>query len=138
MIFKMQLNKSWVSVAMVCLMMGVYGSPVFAGQEKSIDEYLDDARPFLHHSCESAWAATGESAEDYIAIINQFVGVIFINHDFDVSEIAEAPEADQKRLQVLFYDEVGKRCSEDPQRLLAGIVEGSLVYAFNKIQKEDS
>lgn len=138
MIIKMQLNKSWVSVAMVCLMMGVYGSPVSAGQEKSIDAYLDDARPYLHHSCESAWAATGESAEDYIAIINQFVGVIFINHDFDVSEIAEAPEADQKRLQVLFYDEVGKRCSEDPQRLLAGVVEWSLVYAFDEIQKEDS
>jgi hypothetical protein len=138
MIFKIQLNKSWVSVAMVSLLMGVYGSPVSAAQEKSIDDYLDDARPYLHHSCESAWAATGESAEEYVAIINRFVAVIFINHDFDVSEIAEAPEADQKRLQLLFYNEVGKRCSDDPQRLLAGVVEGSLVYAFTEIQKEES
>lgn len=138
MIFKMQLNKSWVSVAMVSLLMGAYGLPLSEGQEKSIDDYLNDARPYLHHSCESAWAATGESAEEYIAIINQFVAVIFINHDFDVSQIAEAPEADQKRLQVMFYDEVGKRCAEDPQRLLAGIVERSLVYAFEEILKEDS
>ncbi len=138
MIFKMQLNKSWVSVAMVSLMIGVFGSPVSAGQEKSIEDYLDEARPYLHHSCESAWAATDENAEDYIAIINQFVGVIFINHDFDVSEIAEAPEADQKKLQVMFYDEVGKLCAEDPQRLLAGVVERSLVYAFDEIEKEES
>jgi len=138
MIFKTQLNKSWVSVALVSLLIGVYTSPVFAGEEKSIDDYLDDARPYLHHSCESAWTATGESAEEYVAIINRFVGVIFINHDFDVSEIAEAPEADQKRLQMLFYNEVGKRCSENPERLLAGIVEGSLVYAFAEIQKEES
>jgi hypothetical protein len=66
------------------------------------------------------------------------VPVIFINHDFDVEQIEDAPEADQKRLQVLFYDEVGKRCAEDPQRLLAGVVERSLVYAFDEIQKEDS
>ena len=123
---------------MVSLLMGVYGSPVFAGEEKSIDDYLDDARPYLHHSCESAWEATGESAEEYVAIINRFVGVVFINYDFDVNQIAEAPEADQKRLQMLFYNEVGKRCSEDPERLLAGIVEGSLVYAFAEIQKEES
>jgi hypothetical protein len=138
MIFKMKLNKSWVSVAMVSLLMGVYGLPVSEGQEMSIDAYLDDARPYLHHSCESAWAATGENAEEYIAIINRFVPVIFINHDFDVKQIEDAPEADQKRLQVLFYDEVGKRCAEDPQRLLAGVVERSLVYAFDEIQKEDS
>lgn len=136
--FKVTLNKSWVSAAIVCLLLGGYGLQFAQAQEKSIDEYLADARPYLHHSCESAWAATGENGEEYVAIINRFVAVIFINHDFDVKRIEEAPKEDQERLQVMFYDEIGRLCAENPQGLLAGIVERSLVYAFDEIHKTDS
>lgn len=135
MIFKLYSNKSWLSVAFVSLLIGVYGLPVAQGQEESIDTYLEDARPYLHHSCESAWEATGESAEEYVAIINRFVAVIFINYEFDVTQLEKAPKADQDRLQVMFYNEVGKLCAEDPRRLLAGIVERSMVYAFDEVQK---
>jgi len=135
MIFAKQSNKHWVTVALAALLTCIYGLPAAVAQEKSIDEYLDDARPYLHHSCESAWMAGGENAEEYIAIINRFVAVIFINYDFDVSKLENAPKEDQERLQVLFYDEVGKRCADDPQRLLAGIVEGSLIHAFEETQK---
>jgi len=123
--------RSSALVATISLLLGAYISPVFGEQEKTIDEYISDATPYLHHSCESAWEASGQDPEEYVAIINRFVAVIFINHDFDIQRIADAPEADQEQLKVHFYDEIGKRCEADSQKLLAGVVENSLVYAFD-------
>jgi hypothetical protein len=77
------------------------------------------------------WGASGQNAEEYVAIINRFVAIVFINHDFDIQRIADAPEADQEELRVLFYDEIGERCAADSQKLLAGVVENSLVHAFD-------
>lgn len=130
----MQCKRTWVLIAAISLLFGGYALPVFGEEEMTIDAYIDAARPDLHHSCESAWAASGENGEDYIAMINRFVAVIFINHDFDIQRIADAPEADQEKLKVLFYNEIGKRCAEDPQKLLAGVVERSLVFAFDEMK----
>jgi len=124
-------NRSTVLVATIGLLLGAYVLPVFGEEEKTIDEYISDATPYLHHSCESAWDASGQDPEEYVAIINRFVAVIFINHDFDIQRIADASEADQEQLKVLFYDEIGERCAADSQKLLAGVVENSLVHAFD-------
>jgi hypothetical protein len=117
--------------ASVVFLLTTHVLTVFAGEEKTIDEYISDATPYLHHSCESAWDASGQNAEEYVAIINRFVAVIFINHDFDIQRLADAPQADQEQLRVLFYDEIGERCAADSQKLLAGVVENSLVHAFD-------
>ena len=124
-------NRSTVLVATIGLLLGAYVLPVFGEEEKTIDGYISDATPYLHHSCESAWDASGQDPEEYVAIINRFVAVIFINHDFDIQRIADASEADQEQLRVLFYDEIGERCAADSQKLLAGVVENSLVHAFD-------
>jgi len=124
-------NRSIALVATISLLLGAYVLPVFGEEEKTIDEYISDAAPYLHHSCESAWDASGQDPEEYVAIINRFVAVIFINHDFDIQRIADASAADQEQLKVLFYDEIGERCAADSQKLLAGVVENSLVHAFD-------
>ena len=123
--------RSSLWVATISFLLAAYALPVFGEEEKTIDEYISDATPYLHHSCQSAWEASGENAEEYVAIINRFVSVIFINHDFDIQRIADAPAADQEQLRVLFYDEIGERCAADSQKLLAGVVENSLVHAFD-------
>jgi len=131
MFFGKRSEKPSVWVATISFLLGTCAFPVFGEQEKTIEEYINDATPFMHHSCESAWEATGENAEEYVAIINRFVAVVFINHDFDIQQIADAPEADQEQLKVLFYNEIGERCAADSQKLLAGVVENSLVHAFD-------
>ena len=122
MLFGMQIKKSWVLSGTISLLLGAYMLPVFGGEEKTIDDYIEDARPYLHHSCQSAWEASGENPDEYVAIMNRFVSIAFINHDFDVERIYSAPQADQDELSVLFYDEIGQRCKENPERLLAGVV----------------
>ena len=131
MLFGTRKKKSGVWGAMIIFLLCAYALPVFGDQEKTIEGYISDATPYLHHSCQSAWEATGENPEEYVAIINRFVSVIFINHDFDIQRIADAPAADQEQLRVLFYDEIGERCAADSQKLLAGVVENSLVHAFD-------
>jgi hypothetical protein len=37
---------------------------------------------------------------------------------------------------VIFYNDIGKRCEENPNRLLSGIVERSLEYALNEMKKK--
>ena len=134
MLSRMQCKRSWVSVAAISLVVGACIMPVFGQDEMTVDQYIDVARPNLHHSCESAWAASGEDGEKYVGMINDFVAIVFINHDFDIQRIADAPAADQEKLKVLFYDEIGRRCAEDPQKLLAGIVERSLVFAVDQMK----
>jgi len=122
-------SRAWL--ATIVFLLSTHVLTVYGEEEKTIDAYIGDAAPYLHHSCESAWDASGQNAEEYVAIINRFVAIIFINHDFDIQRLADAPEADQEQLKVLFYDEIGERCAADSQKLLAGVVENSLVHAFD-------
>lgn len=107
-----------------------------AEEEKTVEDYINDARPYLHMSCESAWQSSGPNDAEYINIINRVVAISFINHDFDIAMVNDAPEADQARWRKAFYDEIGLRCKERPQRLLAGVVDRSLVYAFDDVIPE--
>ena len=126
-----RIKRSSVWLAVIVFLLAGYALPAFGEEEKTVDQYISEAAPYLHLSCEYAWEASGEDPDEYVAIINRFVAIVFINHDFDIQRIDDAPAADQERLRVLFYDEIGERCAEDPQKLLAGVVERSLVFALN-------
>ena len=132
----MLLRKPGAFVAATFFFIGTFGQAVFGADEMTIEDYIDEARPYLHHSCQSAWAASNEDPDEYVAMMNRFVAIAFINHDFDVQRIDDAPEADQEKLRVLFYNDVGKRCEEHPDRLLAGIVERSIEYALKEMDKK--
>ena len=134
MLFGLPAKKLGASISGICLLLCAFSVPVIAAQEKTIDDYINEASPYLHHSCQSAWATSDEDGEKYVGMINRMVAILFINHDFDVKRIDEAPAADQEELKVIFYNEIGKRCEEMPQSLLAGIVEGSLIHAFDEMK----
>lgn len=123
-------------IAIICLLCSLFSISAVAEETKTIDEYINEANPYLHMSCEGAWEVSGQDDDEYISIINRFIAITFINHDFDVELLQVAPQEDQDRLSKVFYDEVGRSCRERPQRLLAGVVDRSLVYAFDKVAPE--
>ena len=43
-------------LAALCVALGAWTFNAVAAEEMTIDEYIADAGPYLHHSCESAWA----------------------------------------------------------------------------------
>ena len=132
----MKFAKRRLMVGLAGVLFSAYGHSPFAGEEKTIEEYIEEARPYLHLSCQGAWDASGENPDEYVAIMNRFVSIAFINHDFDIRRIYEAPEADQDELSVLFYNEIGRRCNDNPQRLLSGVVERSLEFALNEMKNK--
>jgi hypothetical protein len=107
-----------------------------AEEQKTVEDYINEARPYLHLSCELAWQKSGPNDDEYINIINRIVAISFINHNFDVALVNNEPEAEQERLRKAFYDDIGKQCSKRPQRLLAGVIDRSLVRAFVEIVPE--
>ncbi len=123
-------------VAKICLLCSLSSVSANADEAKTIDEYISAVQPYLHLSCEDAWEVSGQNEEEYINIINELTAITFINHDFDIKLVQGAPQADQDRLSKVFYDQVGLRCNERPQRLLAGVVDRSLVYAFDEVAPE--
>jgi hypothetical protein len=122
--------------AKICLLYSLFSIPAIADETTTVDEYISAAQPYLHLSCEGAWEVSGENDEEYINIIHRLIPITFINHDFDVALVQQAPQADQEKLSKLFYDEVGLRCRERPQSLLAGVVDRSVVYAFGEVAPE--
>ena len=131
-----QIKKPWVLIVLAGLLLGSYAYSLYADQEKTIEQYIEEAQPYLHLSCQGAWDESGEDPDEYVAIMNRFISIAFINHDFDVQRIYAAPQADQDELSVLFYNEIGERCEKNPQRLLAGIVERSLESALKRMDKK--
>ena len=102
-------------------------------QYLSVEEYIELAQPYLHMSCEAAWAAAKEDPEAYVDIIDKLSAIGFLNHDLDIAEVYEQPAEDVDALRVEFYTEVGQLCRKNPHNLLAGVVERALLSSFGKI-----
>jgi hypothetical protein len=120
----------------IFLVSSLFAFTANADEQKTVEDYINDARPYLHLSCQLAWLKSGENDEEYINIINRIVAISFINHNFDVALVNNEPEAEQERLRKAFYDDIGKQCSKRQQRLLAGVIDRALVRAFNEVAPE--
>jgi hypothetical protein len=102
----------------------------------AVEEYIEQARPYLHLSCEGAWAETNEDEDAYIDVINKVTAIGFINHDFDIKKLDALPPPELKKVQAGYYNEIGRLCGENPRRLLAGVVEDALVRVFAKVDPD--
>jgi hypothetical protein len=100
------------------------------------DEYIEQARPYLHLSCRSAWELVKEDADAYVGIIDKLAAVGFINHDLDVKKLGTLSEKELEAFRVEYYNSIGDQCRENPNNLLAGIVENALLDTFSKIQPD--
>ena len=85
-----RIKRSSAWLAVIVFLLAGYALPAFGEEEKTVDQYISEAAPYLHLSCEYAWEASGEDPDEYVAIINRFVAIVFINHDFDIQRIDDA------------------------------------------------
>ena len=102
----------------------------------TVEEYIEQARPYLHMSCEAAWAEAEEDADAYVEIVDKVSAISFLNHDLDIEDVYDHSAEDVEALRVAYYTEVGSQCKENPNNLLAGVVERALLGAFNKVAPE--
>lgn len=112
------------------------GSAEESGNYLTVEEYIEQARPYLHLSCKGAWAQAEEDAETYIGIIDKLAAIGFINHELDVEALEKLGEAELESFRVAYYNDIGTQCRENPNNLLAGVVEEALLETFIRIQPD--
>lgn len=137
----MRLRNEFLGCALIAvalfLLIPAVGSPEETSKEYlTAEEYVELAQPYLHMSCEGAWAKAEEDPDTYLAIVDKVSAITFLNHDLDIEEVYAHPEKDVEALRVEYYTEIGRRCKENPSKLLAGVVERSLLQAFSIIAPE--
>ena len=59
MISNLHIKKSWVLIGLAGILLISYANTVYAGEEKTIAQYIEEARPYLHLSSQGAWDASG-------------------------------------------------------------------------------
>jgi len=98
---------------------------------ETAEEYIEQARPFLHFSCEGAWEGVNRDEDAYLDILNKVVAIHFINYNFDIKKLEALPDLEERR--VTYYNEIGRMCRETPTRSLVGAIERALVDTFAKL-----
>lgn len=102
----------------------------------TVEEYVEQAQPYLHLSCGRAWEQVDMEADAYLEIVDKVSAITFLNHDLDIEEVYAHSAEDVESLRVAYYTEVGRLCKENPNMLLAGVVEHALLKAFSQIAPE--
>ena len=138
---KIKGQTAWALAALIAAALFLWGpSPeaIEAASEDhlTVEEYIEQARPYLHMSCEAAWAEAEEDADVYVEIVDKVSAISFLNHDLDIEEVYDHSSEDVEALRVAYYTEVGSQCKENPNNLLAGVVERALLGAFELVAPE--
>jgi hypothetical protein len=102
-------------------------------QYLTVEQYIEQARPFLHLSCQGAWAEAKEEPNAYVDIINKVTAIGFINHEFDIKKLEALPQPELETVKAGYYNEIGRLCGENSRRLLAGVIDNALASAFSTI-----
>ena len=93
-----------------------------ARADEEMDQVIDAARPFMHHSCASVIEVFGEDEDTVAEIVRLMAMISLYNRQIDV--MARVPdEGDQELLKTEFVEELEDACDDDPGRLLAGAVD---------------
>ena len=133
----MNLNKHKTAFAHLliagCVAMVSAQQTAVADESRTVEWYLDQARPHLHHSCQSAWDMVMEDQDQFIDLVGTISAVSFYNHDFNIGRLTALPEDKQTLLQREFYEEIGELCRQNGASLLAGVVDTALTSAIAKV-----
>lgn len=111
-------------------------APTAKASAETVEEYIEQARPFLHFSCLGAWEGVNRDEDAYLDILTKLAAIHFINYDFDIKKLQALPEKDLQERRVTYYNEIGRMCRETPTRLLAGAIERALVDSFAMLPPE--
>jgi hypothetical protein len=116
-----------------------YAAPVaiglmaFAGTAQADEEMnriLDEAMPYMHHSCESVISNYGEDEAQVEQIVRLMVAVSLYNREINVEE-AVPDEAERATLRDEFIAALEDACAADPNTLLAGAVDTAVKDALD-------
>jgi hypothetical protein len=90
--------------------------------DEEMNRILDEAMPYMHHSCESIILNYGDDEDKVAEIVRLMVAVSLFNREIDIEK--QIPdEAERASLKDEFVEALEDVCEADPDALLAGAVD---------------
>lgn len=90
--------------------------------DEEMDQILEMAMPYMHHSCGSVIETYGDDEEGIAQIVRLMAMVSLYNREIDILQ-AVPDEQDREGLRDEFVEELEDACDDDPGMLLAGAVD---------------
>jgi len=93
-----------------------------AQADEVMEQIIDAAAPYMHHSCGSVIDVYGEDEAKVAEVVRLMAMLSLFNRQIDV--LAEIPdEQDRAVIKDEFVEELEDACDDDPGMLLAGAVD---------------
>jgi len=124
-------------VSAVFILSGLVLQAAAPEEEHTVEWYLDQARPYMMLSCESAWDLAEQDTDKFVELIGKISAVSFYNHDFNIERLTSLSEEKREELTREFYEDIGEFSRKNPRSLLAGVVDFALVEAIAKVTAEE-
>ena len=97
--------------------------------DEAAEKYIKDAAPLMHHSCASLGGKFKDDKERIIEVVKLMVAVTLYNREIVITDYASTDEEKQV-LREKFAARLKRGCDEDPNALLAGVVDRAVVHAL--------
>jgi hypothetical protein len=98
--------------------------------DEEMNRILDEAMPYMHHSCESIILNYGDDEDKVAEIVRLMVAVSLFNREIDIEK--QIPdEAERASLKDEFVEALEDVCEADPDALLAGAVDTAVKDAVD-------
>ncbi len=101
-----------------------------AHADAEAEKYVDDAMPFLYHTCASVVEESDGKNEYVDKVIRALVAVSLYNREVDISKYAKT-DAEKTALQEKFAAALGEGCKADNNALLAGVVDEAVAHVLS-------
>ncbi len=93
-----------------------------AHADEVMDQTIEAAQPYMHHSCGSVLDVYGEDEAKVAEVVRLMAMLSLFNRQIDV--LAEVPdEQDRAIIKDEFVEELEDACDDDAGRMLAGAVD---------------
>jgi hypothetical protein len=124
---EIDMSRFWIAAILAPGLL--FGLPSLSLADEAAEKYVDDALPYMYHSCKSVVEeAAGDNA--YIEkVIRAILAVPLYNRDVDMARFEISDDA-KTTLHDKFVAALKKGCEADKDALLAGVIDHAVAEAL--------
>lgn len=125
-------------LAAICFMLiGIAGNANAENKQKQEPkrDYITEAQPYLHLSCEGLVDVLGEDEEKIENVIGLMMAVSLINRNIDITKLITT-EKSETEFRTFLEKALRKQCADDAQSLMVTNVDRAIAFAFSAKPKK--
>jgi len=128
-----RMSGSWIVSVAASALLAAFATT--ASADEAAEKYVDDAAPYMYHSCRSV-VAEADGNEGYIdMVIRAQVAVSLYNREIDVTAVQISADK-RSKLHARFIAALQSGCKKDKNALLAGVIDRAVGHAISDVPAE--